>query len=81
MGNGMMGGMCAGGMAIGLLLGLLLLVAVGFVAYRIGQSGGLGRAPGHQSSTKDDAIEVARTRYARGEISHEEFERLRRDLT
>ena len=30
---------------------------------------------------KGNAIDIARARYARGEISHEEFERLRRDLS
>jgi putative membrane protein len=29
----------------------------------------------------EDAVEIARRRYARGEISREEFERLRQDLT
>ena len=29
----------------------------------------------------DSAIEVARRRYARGDISREEFEQIRRDLT
>jgi putative membrane protein len=84
MGNGMMTGMCAGGMGIGLLLGLLLLVAVGYVAYRLGQShsagGGPGQGPGGRSGSTDEALDLARKRYARGEVSREEFEQLRRDL-
>jgi putative membrane protein len=30
---------------------------------------------------EDSAIEIARRRYARGEITREEFEQIRRDLT
>jgi putative membrane protein len=84
MGNGMMGSMCAGGMGIGLLLGVLLLAAVGYVAYRLGRSqlksGGSVGAPGDRTDTADEAVDVARKRYASGEISREEFEQLRRDL-
>ena len=32
------------------------------------------------SSRQDDAVEVLRSRYARGEINREEFEQIRRDL-
>lgn len=35
---------------------------------------------GGTSSRENDAVEVARRRYARGEISREEFEQIRRDL-
>jgi putative membrane protein len=37
---------------------------------------GLGR-----STTEASPLDIARTRYARGEISRDEFELLRRDLT
>jgi putative membrane protein len=37
--------------------------------------------PGDQGISRDEsAIEIARRRYARGEISREEFEQIRRDL-
>jgi len=32
-------------------------------------------------TSKHEAIDVAKNRYARGEISHEEFEQLRKDLS
>ncbi|MEX2222886.1 MAG: SHOCT domain-containing protein [Candidatus Rokuibacteriota bacterium] len=83
---GMMNG-CWGGfgwMGLGMLvnillgLGLLALVVVGVVFAVRWLTGARGESPGGRS--KDDAIEIVRTRYARGEISHEEFDRLRREL-
>lgn len=58
-----------------LLLGLVIL-AVWFVRQQERQrtaSGGTGPAAGN-------ALSILRERYARGEISREEFERMRRDL-
>lgn len=76
--------MCAGGMGVGLLLVLLLLAVIGYIAYRLGQSQsngeGTGRNPGRRSERGDEALEMARIRYAKGEISREEFEQIRRDL-
>lgn len=86
--DGMMGGACAGGMGLGFLLFLILLGAVGYIAYRYGLSqrdaqGSSERyrenADGY-STRADEAIDLARKRYAQGEISREEFEQLRRDL-
>jgi putative membrane protein len=57
-------------------LGLLALVVIGVVfVVRWLTSGELPRG-----RSRDDALQIVRTRYARGEISHEEFERLRREL-
>ena len=79
------GMMCGGGMAFGGLLVLLLFGLVGYVAYRVGKS----RAEGSRaeesgtsaaSSRPSDALEIARLRYAQGEIAREEYEQLRRDL-
>ena len=81
---GMMNG-CWGGvgwMGLGMLvnfflgLGLLALLVVGVVfGVRWLTSGELPRG-----RSKDDALEIVRARYARDEISHEEFDRLRREL-
>ncbi len=46
----------------------LVFTAIDRLAGRRGEGGG------------DSAIEIARRRYARGEISREEFERIKRDL-
>ena len=36
--------------------------------------------PGRGEGREDSALEIAKRRYARGEISREEFEKLRHDL-
>ena len=59
-------------------LGLLALVVVGVVFAVRWLAGASGESPRDRS--RDDALDVVRTRYARGEISREEFDRLRRDL-
>lgn len=40
----------------------------------------LGMASGRRSEAEGDPLEIVRQRYARGEISEEEYERLRRGL-
>jgi putative membrane protein len=54
-----------------LLLAGVVVVIVVLVA-RPGQNAG--------SSRSDDALEILRQRYARGEIDREEYERMREDL-
>lgn len=76
MGSAWMGAVMLVNVLLG--LGLLALVVVGVVAgiRWIGRSTGLPE----RSDSSDRALEVARERYARGEISREEFQRLREDL-
>ncbi len=59
-------------------LGLLALVVVGavFAVRWLTKASTEAR----RERPKDDALEIVRARYARGEISHEEFASLRRDL-
>ncbi len=54
------------------LVGIILLIFYGIRA--LSRS---GAGPGKESS----ALDIARNRYARGEISNEEFEQLKRDLS
>jgi putative membrane protein len=57
-------------------LAILIAIVAGVVWFiRQGTLGGSGSA-----SHRDQAIEVLRERYARGEISKEEFDRMRQDL-
>lgn len=69
--NGMMNGMMAFGW-LGMLLGiaLLVLLVVGIV-HLVSNRGG---------SAEDDALNTAKKRYARGEISREEFDDMKRNL-
>lgn len=75
-GSGCMGAAMLFNVLLG--LGLLTLVVVGviFAVRWLARAG--SEAPRDRS--RDDALEIVRTRYARGEISHEEFDRLRREL-
>lgn len=65
-------------LVIALLLIIGLLVIVGAIAYALGwrpQSNERGPAQSGQTS-----IEILKARYARGEISREEYDQMRRDL-
>ena len=59
--------------------GILWLVFLGTVIYFIIYA--LGGTRSARRPDEDDALEIARRRYARGDITHEEFEQIRRDLT
>jgi putative membrane protein len=56
---------------------LILLVVVGWLAYRYirGRGGKDMFAP-----KEEEPLEIARRRYARGEITREEFEQIKQDL-
>jgi len=76
--GGMMGGMMGFGWGIWPLVPILLvtLVVIGVYLVSTALRGG-GRPP--QPPT-DRALEILRERYARGEITKEEFDRMRKDL-
>ncbi|GEM83583.1 SHOCT domain-containing protein [Meiothermus hypogaeus] len=57
-----------------LLLGLIALVGVLMVRLLRGPT------PGQTQPTPDRALEIARERYAKGEISQTEFETLKKNL-
>jgi putative membrane protein len=57
---------------------ILTLGVVGAIAYALGwrpQFNQTGRA-----QNSETPLEILKARYARGEISHEEYEQMRRDL-
>ena len=53
---------------------LLVLVVVG-IRWLLGSNTGQSSPPPH-----DDALEILKSRYARGEIDRQEFEQKKRDL-
>ncbi len=57
---------------------LLLLVAIGFAAYWFFRRRGGGSL--FESERKQEPLEIARRRYASGEISRQEFEQIKQDL-
>lgn len=74
---GMMDGMGFGMMLLGWLFWLgLLIILVLAVAWAIGSA----RRPRRDAAERDRAIAILRERYARGELSKEEYEQRKRDL-
>jgi putative membrane protein len=73
-----------GWMGVGMLFnfllgaGLLALVVVGVIFAARWLAPPPDGPP--RGSSRNDALEIVRTRYARGEISREDFDRLRREL-
>lgn len=55
-----------------LFWGLIIFVIVWLVQRTV--------SPGHATTSAESALELLKKRYARGEISKEEYERMRRDL-
>ena len=62
-----------------LLAGLIGLVLLGWIVWAVSRAGGR-RADQGRTSGGDRSLEILRERYARGEITREEFEAMRRDL-
>ena len=62
----------------GMLLFPLLIVAI--IAYLVGWRPQITQGPLERARKGDRPVEVLKQRYARGKISKEEFEEMRRDL-
>jgi putative membrane protein len=61
-------------------LGLLVMLV--FLGALVALAVGVMRRPSRASAPpRDSAMEILRTRYAKGEITRDEFEAMRRDLT
>ena len=76
MGNGMMGGGMGIWMFLGMVFWILLIVGIVLLVVWVVQKamgGGAGRL-------EESALEILKKRYARGEISKEEYEEKKRDL-
>ncbi len=65
---------------IGMLIGILCVALAIYLCFRIIQgcfSSGKSQPP----SKDDNAMEILRSRYAKGEIDKEEFEQMKKDLS
>lgn len=60
----------------GVFMGIILLVVIGIIVYFV--------IKGQKSITErggETPLEILKTRYAKGEISKQEFEKMKKDLT
>lgn len=83
-GWGMMGPGMMGGFGWGWLMPIFPILTLGLIIWGVlALFGGLaGTASSDSASSRtDSALEVLKKRYARGEISKEEYEEKKRDLT
>jgi len=77
--------MMGGGWFVGLIVLVLFLLLVGggiaAVVWFVAQgSHGSTQAGRHEPRRENEALEILRQRYARGEIDREEFQQMREDL-
>ncbi len=76
MGNGMMGGGMGIWMLLGIVFWILLIVGIVLLVVWVVQKAMGGGA----DRLEESALEILKKRYARGEISKEEYEEKKRDL-
>ena len=62
----------------GMLLFPLLIIAV--IAYLIGWRPDFGQRPSERAPEDERPLEILKRRYARGDITKDEYEEMRRDL-
>lgn len=75
-----MGGFGWGGWIVGGLLMLLFLGALVALVLFIIRSSTNNQSSGGQSGGREDALEILKQRYARGDISKAEYDEKRQDL-
>jgi putative membrane protein len=75
--------MMGGGWLTGLLILILLVLLIGGTAAAVvwfARQGSGGPGTGQGIQRRNDALEILRQRYARGEIDSEEFQRMREEI-
>jgi putative membrane protein len=78
--GGMMGGSGGFGMLFMIPIGLIVLLIIGYVIWRGCGWGGGGCGGDHSGHYSSDAMEILHQRYARGEISKDQFEQMKKDI-
>jgi putative membrane protein len=64
----------------GLMMLLFWGAIIALVVWAVQSLGHREEAPGQPSAPRRTPLDIARERYARGDISREEFEQIKRDL-
>jgi putative membrane protein len=77
-GLGLLGGLLSALLTIGVLVGLVFLGI--WLWRRFDASGGVSTWTQSQGSRQSTALEILQTRYARGELSREEYKSMLQDL-
>lgn len=67
-------------MGLGWLIPLLVLGVLVWIAVQFGRRHQLGASPEQRGVRADRALDILRERYAKGEISREEFNAMKQDL-
>jgi putative membrane protein len=89
--GGMMGGLGGFGMLLWIPIVLVIVAVLGYVLWRGNGNWGMGGGggccgSGHQTThyanygSRADAVEILQQRYARGEISREQYEQMKTDI-
>lgn len=80
--GGMMGGFGGFGMLFMIPIGLVVLLIIGYAIWRGFGWGGGCCGSGHNNAygNRENAMEILRQRYARGEISREQYEQMKKDV-
>jgi putative membrane protein len=81
-GPGMMGGFLGGWGIIGTIIGFIFILAIIIgvillIVWLVKRTSYSGEIP----SKTSDALEILKQRYAKGEVSKEEFEKIKKEIT
>lgn len=66
-------------MPLACMLGMVLIAVILFFVFR-GSCCGCGPGPRQSSGGGQDALDILKNRYARGEITKDQFERMKKDI-
>jgi putative membrane protein len=77
--GGMMGGYGGVSMLFMIPIGLIVLLVIGYFIWRSVNWGSCD-SEGHTGHYSSNAMEIVQQRYARGEISKEQFEQMKKDI-